>query len=525
MFNWFWELLYGLMKSLFFCIDFMIDIAGMLCGIEPVMVDGEKQDLAYYFITNDIIVGAFEAVFVIGFILLFIFTAYSVFRSMGRLGEGKSAIQVCMDSAKTLLYFFLVPIIMTLGVIVVSTIMTSIYDATSMGDCSLGGVLFAAAADGAWDGDGNKTDVLNHFIQGDSGYDYYSTSEVNEYFDLESMDYLIGYLSGIVVLILIALSLFSFVERVIGIVFLFIVAPLSMSTAPLDDGARFKLWRDQVINKYLIAYGSLLSINIFMLLVNTIQNVNFFENSFLNLLARVAFIIGGAFACRKGTVMAGNLINQGAGTADKMENAAANAGIRNIAGFVAGHTIGKLAHIAGMPIRHVEKDIKSAVHRGSSAKRDVKNAQAQQKYAEKLKAAEPKPKNAGSVTASPAGAPGAVGALGAAGAPGANGMQSNQSQSKLESILKKPGTPDPNDKRPAGSQRQTEKPSAPPSDEGKKKKPSTAEVLKGSGAASSAVSTAKAQSSHQAAQPMNQHMQGKVSGAIQGRATGKDGKK
>ena len=517
MFKWFWKLLYNLMKSLFFCIDFMIDIAGMLCGIEPISVNGKKQDLVYYFITNDIVVSAFEAVLVIGFILLFIFTAYSVFRSMGRLGEGKSAIQTCLDSAKTLLYFLLVPAIMTVGVVVISTVMTSIYDATSMGNSSLGGMLFAAAADGAWDGGDHKERVLENFIQGVNGFDYFSTSDVKSFFDLEEMDYLIGYLSGIVVLVLIALSLFSFVERVVGIVFLFIVSPLSMSTTPLDDGARFKLWRDQVINKYLIAYGSLLSINIFMLLVRTIQRVEFFDDSFLNQLARVAFIIGGAFACRKGTVLAGNLINQGAGTADKMENQAANAGVRAVAGFVAGHTVGKLANLAGMPIRHLKKDAVSALHRSGEAKRSVKGDMARQKYAEKLKAAEPRQKTA--VAAGAAGKAGAAGAAGNAGAAGA------ASQSKLESVLKNTRTFDPRYLKPVeSSQRQTEKPqaAAQPKSTETKKKPSVAEAL--SGRQSTAVSAAKDQSSAQTAKPMNQHMQGKVSGAIQGRATGKDGK-
>ena len=525
MFNWFWQLLYNLMKSLFFCIDFMLDIAGMLCGIEPITVDGEKQDIVYYFITSDIVVGAFEAVLVIGFILLFIFTAYSVFRSMGRLGEGKSAIQTCLDSAKTLLYFFLVPIIMTLGVVVVSTVMTSIYDATSMGNSSLGGMLFAAAADGAWNSDGDKVQVLNNFIEGVSGYDYFETENVESYFDLEEMDYLIGCLSGVVILVLIALSLFSFVERAVGIVFLFIVSPLSMSTTPLDEGARFKLWRDQVINKYLIAYGSIISINIFMLLVHTIQRVEFFDNSFLNQLARVAFLIGGAFACRKGTVIAGNLINQSAGTADRMENQAASAGIRALAGFAAGHTIGKLAHLAGMPLQHLKKDAKSAIHRSSDAKRSAKDERARQKYSEKLKAAEPKGKAGNSK-----GAAGQNGATGTAGAAGSN------SQSKLESILKNTKTTDPNSQKATGdSQHQTEKPQAAisqtlqmqtakqPKEKDSKKKPSMAEAL--SGRSTSAVNESKEQSAQQEAKPMNQHMQGKVSGAIQGRATGKDGKK
>ena len=518
MFDWFWEFLYGILKSLFFCVDFMLEIAGMLCGVEPITVNGQNQDLVYYFLTSNTIVSAFEAILVIGFILLFIFTAYSVFRSMGRLGEGKSSIQVCLDSAKTLLYFFLVPAIMTVGIVVVSTVMSSIYDATSMGETSLGGVLFSVSADGAWKGGGNKEEVLNKFINGT--YDYTDYGDVESYFKLKKMDYLIGVLSSLAILVLIALSLFNFVERVIGIIFLFLVAPLSMSTAPLDDGARFKMWRDQVINKYLIAYGSLISINIFMLLVDTLQSVYFFDRDkiFLNLLARVAFIIGGAFACHKGSVLAGNLINQGAGSADKAESASVAGGLRGFAGFVAGKTVGKLAHIANMPYRHVEKDIKSMVHRSGSAKRSVLDDMSRQKYAEKLHAASPKTKSVGAQ-----GTPGTAGTAGAAGNAGAAGASST---GKLESILKNTKSFDPNyQKQPTdGGQRQTDKPqtAVTPKETESKQKPTMAETL--SGRSQSAVGAAKEQSPQQTASPMNQHLQGKVSGAMKGSAKGKDGK-
>jgi hypothetical protein len=54
--------------------------------------------------------------------------------------------------------------------------------------------------------------------------------------------------------------------------------------------------------------------------------------------------------------------------------------------MVAGATIGKIAHIAGMPLRHAQKDIKSAIHRQGEAKRSVKLSEASRKYSEKLTA-------------------------------------------------------------------------------------------------------------------------------------------
>ena len=117
MFDWFWEFLYGIVKTILFCIDFILDIAGLLCGIKSVMVPVEKNvggeivvtyeeaDLLYYFLSSSTILNAFIMVALIGFILLFIFTAFSVIRSIGKLGEGKSAVRICLDSSKILLYF------------------------------------------------------------------------------------------------------------------------------------------------------------------------------------------------------------------------------------------------------------------------------------------------------------------------------------------------------------------------------------------------------------------------------------
>lgn len=181
-----------------------------------------------------------------------------------------------------------------------------------------------------------------------------------------------------------------------------------------------------------------------------------------------------------------------------------------------------------MPLQHLKKDAKSAIHRSSDAKRSAKDERARQKYSEKLKAAEPKGKAGNSKGA--AGQNGATGTTGTAGAAGSN------SQSKLESILKNTKITDPNSQKATGdSQHQTEKPQAAISqtlqmqtakqlkEKDSKKKPSMAEAL--SGRSTSAVNESKEQSAQQEAKPMNQHMQGKVSGAIQGRATGKDGKK
>jgi hypothetical protein len=134
----------------------------------------------------------------------------------------------------------------------------------------------------------------------------------------------------------------SFVERIISLVLLFIIAPLPMSASPLDDGERFKMWREQTINKFITAYGGLLALNVFALMLPMIAKINFLPitgslGSVINGIARLLFIIGGAFACRRGMVLVGNLVSRGAGSQDLMDQSHLSGGMASLA-----HMAGKL---------------------------------------------------------------------------------------------------------------------------------------------------------------------------------------
>ncbi len=358
MFDWFWEFLYGLIKTVLYCIDFILNIAKMLCGIESVYVDGLETDLLYYFLRNEKVLRAFILVTLIAFILLFLFTIFSVVRSQAKFGEGKTPIQICLNSAKCLLYFLLIPAIMWVGAVFVSTLMTSVNAATSDGSQSLAGTVFCVIADEAYDGNASeKAAVMENFRTGVS--DYNSTSQVDSWFSLKKINYFLGFAGGIAVLVLLVISLMGFVERLISLITLFILSPLSVSSCALDDGMRFKLWRDQVINKFLVAYGALISINIYAIVMQLVLKIEFFNDHFMNLLAQFLFILGGAFACRRGVALIGNLINHNAGTQELAEQSMMR---RGVAGILLGGAamVGSLGRKVASPARFGINSVKDA---------------------------------------------------------------------------------------------------------------------------------------------------------------------
>ena len=86
---------------------------------------------------------------------------------------------------------------------------------------------------------------------------------------------------------------------------------MSMSTLPLDDGARFKTWRETFITKIVIAYGTVFSVNIFVLLLPLITRMRIDEISgFGNSMFLIFMIVGGAMVIPAGQALFCKLFGQ-----------------------------------------------------------------------------------------------------------------------------------------------------------------------------------------------------------------------
>ena len=61
MFDWVWEMFYGITKSMFSLIDNLLACANMLCGIQPITYRGEEMDFIGFLLKNQAITYAFVA--------------------------------------------------------------------------------------------------------------------------------------------------------------------------------------------------------------------------------------------------------------------------------------------------------------------------------------------------------------------------------------------------------------------------------------------------------------------------------
>ncbi len=329
MFDWFWEFLYGITKSLLRLIDGLIACANKLCGIEPINLGGTETDLVSYMLRSDALANGFRVAAVIAFVVLIFFTIARIIMVIVKEKPDMSPGQVGVKAFKTLLLFFFVPLIMLTAIWALNTIMGILYEATRNGSQGLGSFLFGAFSQ---DSEILNRTVYDSIVSGEASYT--DTDLVWQAIDLEDFDFIFSWITGLVLLFTLANALVQFVDRAISIGVLFLVSPFSIASAVLDDGGRFKLWREQTLIKFVSAYGIILYMNIYCLLIYIItpSSVTFFDNGFLNGLFKLLIIIGGAFAMQKGSALIGNLLSAGGGSRELMDSALGRLGSAAVVG-------------------------------------------------------------------------------------------------------------------------------------------------------------------------------------------------
>ena len=317
MFDWFWEFLYMISKTLFRLIDGLILCANKLCGIEPISFNGEETDFLSYLLFSDEIGFAFRVSAILATILLVIFTVFMILKTISKDKVEGTPTQIAVKSFKTILMFFLVPMVMVAFMAIGNVFVQTLYAATTQSAATPGAFLFSAfAVDGGMD-----PEIAEFFKRGEAGYDYAVTSEVAANMTLSDFPFIFSYIAGGVVLFGVGSAMLVFVDRVLSLVILYIAAPISISTSVLDDGARFKLWRDQFLSKFIMGYGMILSINIYAMVCGLVMKPGFafFEGGdtmtkFLDLIMKLLIMAGGALTMQKSMALIGNLVSSGAGS-------------------------------------------------------------------------------------------------------------------------------------------------------------------------------------------------------------------
>ena len=317
--NWIFELLYSLQKTICYIIDFIREIFYTLSGLNKVNIDGEQTDLLTHFITVDTVRTAFFYIFLIATILLVIFTLVAIIRSEYANGENKKSKALILGkSFQSFALFLMVPFILIAGIALTNAIMGAIntsmnpYALSVGGNSTIGGQILITSGANAYIGpEAERISIEQMFLTGQ--LDYFDMGVVSQYYNLRSLDFLIGIFGSIVIMVMFVMSAVTFIQRIFDIVLLYMVAPVSVSTIPVDDGNRFRIWRDMTISKVLSAYGIILSMNLFFIIIPQLNNIIFFNDGFKDGIVKILFLIGGAFAVTKSNLVIAQLTGNTAG--------------------------------------------------------------------------------------------------------------------------------------------------------------------------------------------------------------------
>lgn len=317
--NWIFELLYSLQKTICYIIDFVREIFYMLAGIENVTIDGEQTDLLSHFLLSNNVKTTFFYIFLIAVILLVVFVLIAIIRSEYVNGENKKSKTLILGNAfKSFAIFLMVPFILIAGISLVNVVMGAInasmnpFVLEAGGRATIGGQILVTSGQYAYIGDeATRSQIEQMFLTGQ--LDYFDMSVVQQYYNLRSLDFLIGIFGSIVIMVMFVMSAITFIQRIFDIVLLFIISPVSVSTIPIDDGNRFRIWRDMLISKVLSAYGIILSMNLFFIIIPQVSSITFFVDSFKNGIVKILFLIGGAFAVTKANLVIAQLTGNSAG--------------------------------------------------------------------------------------------------------------------------------------------------------------------------------------------------------------------
>lgn len=297
-------------------VDGLMEIFSAMSGITDVTYKGEKVNIIEFLAGDSTVNTIFWCIFILAIGLTCIFTIAALIKNMINTQRNVSTIVgkfflALLGTMAMLTVVFLIILISNSLLVLISQIF-QIGNTTK-----LSSALFNACA-GEWINGYSVAEFDISRLGVDEIFGDYKTSFVfpeswkyNGMVNPDKFLYLPSLIAGIAIAIALVVAILNLAKRVYEIIFMYFVMPMSMSTLPLDDGARFKNWRETFITKIVIAYGTVFSVNIFVLLLPLITKMKIDGISgFGNAMFLIFMIVGGAMVIPAGQALFCKLFGQ-----------------------------------------------------------------------------------------------------------------------------------------------------------------------------------------------------------------------
>lgn len=297
-------------------VDGLMEIFSAISGITDVTYKGEKVNIIEFLAGDSTVSTIFWCIFILAIGLTCIFTIAALIKNM--INSQRNVSTIVGKFFLALLGTMAMLTVLFLIILISNSLLVLVSQVFQIGNTTkLSSALFNACA-GDWingysvsEFDVSKLGVKEIFGDYTTGFVFPDSWKYNGMVNPDNFLYLPSLIAGIALAIALVVAILNLAKRVYEIIFMYFVMPMSMSTLPLDDGARFKTWRETFITKIVIAYGTVFSVNIFILLLPLITRMRIDEvGGFGNSMFVIFMIVGGAMVIPAGQALFCKLFGQ-----------------------------------------------------------------------------------------------------------------------------------------------------------------------------------------------------------------------
>lgn len=297
-------------------IDGLMNIFAAISGVDDVMFNGTNVNILETFLMgNSVVATVFWCIFLLAIGLGVIFAIIAIIKNM--VANNKNITSILGKFALFLVGTLALFAIIYVGILISNAVLKLLAEIFEYDQGGLANALFDACvgenyttipdSNAKWtidtllrnEGVSSITEVSVDALLGEHReWAIFAGNEDwknNGYIIAADFQYLLALIGAGIVLFELLIVSAHLAKRLFEIVFLYVSMPASVSTLPMDDGARFKNWRENFVTKVIIVYGAVIGVNIFVVCIGSfsrmsLQNVGWFENA----LFYVVMIIGGA---------------------------------------------------------------------------------------------------------------------------------------------------------------------------------------------------------------------------------------
>ncbi len=262
-------------------ISTLSELFNSLLGIQSIHYQNNEIDLLKYFLSDSKINNIFSSIFIITIFLCAIFIIISIIKNAINNKYNVSLIIgkyiISLISSLIVLILFLVIFIISNSLL---NLIINIFNINL--DNNIANLIFNYSVNNWFSGYSineidlytiNTKELLGEYIN-ESYLIFPKQWKYNGMINPDTFSYIPCLITTSLILYSYIHCFIKIVKRIYNIVLLYIIIPIPISIYPLDDGIRFKQWKEQFIKEIIVIFTIILSFNIFIIFIPLITRLN-----------------------------------------------------------------------------------------------------------------------------------------------------------------------------------------------------------------------------------------------------------